>query len=179
MGLNHLLADLPEAPAFPSNFTALVQQAVEREAALAQGAQNRGKWWSTWRWLPRVAAACCAVMAIGTFSYQRHIESNRRVMAHSVTELSQFVVAPTGADGDMDAIQWLVVGSGKGEHRTACLDGMSPLLRRIFWLLPGLSAGLFLVTPLAARDAQVPPVLWLGAGTNAAEAPLLPQLKFP
>jgi hypothetical protein len=106
-GLNHLLEALPEAPAVSSNFTALVQQAVEREnAALARSARNgRRKWW---QWLPRAAVATAVLLSVGTFSYQHHLESNRRAMAQSVTELSQIVVAsnPEFME-DFDAIQWL------------------------------------------------------------------------
>src|SRR5580692_12925488 len=56
-GLNSLLEKLPEAPAVSSNFTALVMQAVEREA----GARNReaATGWFGWRglagWLPKTA----------------------------------------------------------------------------------------------------------------------------
>jgi anti-sigma factor RsiW len=105
-GLNHLLEALPEAPAVSSNFTALVLQAVEREdAAMARSAQRGRRTW--WRWLPRTAVAA-AVLGLGTFSYQHQVQNNRRVMAQSVTELSQIVVASNPAFmEDFDAIQWL------------------------------------------------------------------------
>ncbi|MDB6108279.1 MAG: hypothetical protein JWR69_29 [Pedosphaera sp.] len=108
MGLNRLLAELPEAPAVASNFTALVLQAVERDAAASgRASQGSRNGWSLRRWLPRVAVVC-AVMVLSTFSYQHHVESNRRVMAHSVTEFSQFVVASNPElMADLDAIQWL------------------------------------------------------------------------
>jgi hypothetical protein len=106
--LNQLLAELPEAPAVSSNFTALVLQAVERDAAAPTRASRTNRhWWSVWRWLPR-AGAVAGVLAISAFSYQHHVQTSRRVMARSVTELSQVVVASNPElMVDLDAIQWL------------------------------------------------------------------------
>ena len=62
-GLNAALGELPDVPV-PSNFTARVLQAVEREAA----AEQRRSGWS-WagrlrlRWLPRVALTASVVSA--------------------------------------------------------------------------------------------------------------------
>jgi anti-sigma factor RsiW len=62
-GLNAALGTLPDVPV-PSNFTARVLQAVERETAAAQ---RRSGWnWAGWlrrRWLPRVALTASVVSA--------------------------------------------------------------------------------------------------------------------
>src|SRR5438874_1772157 len=78
-----------------------------------------------------------------------------------------------------------MVGRSKaqGRHGIACVDGMSPLLRRIYWLLPGVSAGLFLMTPLAAQEPATPtprPPTVAGADhPKPPELPALPTLKSP
>jgi hypothetical protein len=57
---------------------------------------------------------------------------------------------------------------------------MTPPLRRNFWLLLGLSAGLSFVTPLTARDSAPSPALPTAASAmTAPKPPLLPQLKSP
>ena len=69
--LNEALGRLPDAPV-PSNFTARVLQAAERDAtALAR--RGRSRWWGWrpwWRWLPRAAMAAL-VLGAGWFSYQQ------------------------------------------------------------------------------------------------------------
>jgi hypothetical protein len=60
---------------------------------------------------------------------------------------------------------------------------MRPLLRRIFWLLLGVSAGLFLVTSLAARDLAAPatrsPTATEADQPKPPALPALPVLKSP
>jgi len=74
--LNRALDRLPDAPV-PSNFTARVLQAVEREEVIERRASGQ-KWWN-WRlrWLPRVAVAG-VFLCIGLLSY-RHIQDAERV----------------------------------------------------------------------------------------------------
>jgi negative regulator of sigma E activity len=78
--LNAALAQLPEA-SVPSNFTARVLQAIEREEA-------RPRAWN-WRWswhtlVPRVAFAA-AVIAFAGLAFQHHeIYSQRTVLAKNV-----------------------------------------------------------------------------------------------
>lgn len=68
--LSGLLDQLPAAPV-PSNFTARVLQAVEREAEAVE--RRTGSRWA-WCWrvvLPRTAAAVF-VVGLGLFAYHRH-----------------------------------------------------------------------------------------------------------
>ncbi|MDB6017759.1 MAG: hypothetical protein JWR19_2248 [Pedosphaera sp.] len=93
-GLNQLLEQLPEAPPVSSNFTALVLQAVERDAAAPARARQSG--WRIGRlihgWLPRVAIASL-VVGFGLFSYHRHEVNDRNAMAQSVARLYPVVAA--------------------------------------------------------------------------------------
>src|ERR1039457_1946654 len=68
--LNALLGRLPDVPV-PSNFTARMLQAVEREAA-AELRPGERKWqfWRRLRWLARVAFAAIALGA-GVLSYHQ------------------------------------------------------------------------------------------------------------
>ena len=98
--LSEVLARVPEAPV-PSNFTARVLQAIEREEA--QAARTRS--WS-WYWrvlVPRVAVAA-AVIGFASLTYQRY-EFNQRVHAWKLIASQQ---APkVEALKDFDAIQRL------------------------------------------------------------------------
>lgn len=81
--LTEALNRLPDAPV-PSNFTARVLQAVERESAA--GSQRRtpfGKW-SLRSLLPRTAAAA-VVLGAGLLAYHEHTVTERR------TQLAQSV----------------------------------------------------------------------------------------
>jgi hypothetical protein len=70
MNLSAMLHQLPDAPV-PSNFTARVRQAVERETAAAE--RETGFHWA-WRWrvfLPRLAGVA-VVIGFSLFGYHRH-----------------------------------------------------------------------------------------------------------
>jgi len=78
--LNAALARLPDAPV-PSNFTARVLQAVEREEA-------RPRAWS-WRWnwhtlVPRVAFAAVVIAFAGLVFHHHEIYSQRAALARNV-----------------------------------------------------------------------------------------------
>jgi hypothetical protein len=106
-GLNEALSRLPDAP-MPSNFTARVLQAVERESA-AELRQHEGKWltWPWRRWLPRMAFAVVIVGA-GFISYQQVDAANRRKLAESVAVKSAVSSLSTAEIlTDFDAIQAL------------------------------------------------------------------------
>src|SRR5258707_9900894 len=60
-GLSDALDQLPDAPV-PSNFTANVLQAIQREtAAEARARQTAFPWWRRLPWLPRTAFAAVVV----------------------------------------------------------------------------------------------------------------------
>ena len=89
--LNAALTRLPDAPV-PSNFTARVLQAVEREEARPTG-------WS-WRWnwhtlVPRAAFAAAMIAFAGLALHQHEIYSQRVVLARSVAFVTGRQPAPS------------------------------------------------------------------------------------
>ncbi len=76
-GLNEALAKLPDA-AVPSNFTARVLDAVERESAIGRQRAKPGGWLSRcWHgWLPKVT--CAALILLSGFFLLRHFQEERR-----------------------------------------------------------------------------------------------------
>jgi hypothetical protein len=90
-GLNQLLEKLPEAPAVASNFTALVLQAVERDAAARNRKPAKGRL-DLANWLPKAAMA--ALLLGFTFvGYHQYEIRNRVALAKNVAELSAAVSA--------------------------------------------------------------------------------------
>jgi len=83
-GLNLALEKLPEAPAVSSNFTALVLQAVERDAAAQKREASRG--WRGWRgiarWLPKAAVAAL-VLSFTFVRYEQYEAHNRMTLARN------------------------------------------------------------------------------------------------
>jgi hypothetical protein len=102
IGLNAALGKLPDAPV-PSNFTARVLQAVERETAGA----SRG-FASNWSWhslLPRAAVAA-VVIGLGLISFQRYEAAKRAEMVRSIVAVADVQSLPSPAVlKDFDAIQ--------------------------------------------------------------------------
>jgi len=100
--LSDALARVPDAPV-PSNFTARVLQAVEREEA--RGARTPG--WS-WYWrvlIPRVAMAA-AVVGLAGLAYQQHQLEKRAQLAKDVALLADAQPLPSiEALKNFDAIQ--------------------------------------------------------------------------
>jgi anti-sigma factor RsiW len=78
--LNAALAQLPAAPV-PSNFSARVLQAIEREAAAAPAKQPAAAPW--WRiFLPRLAVATLLVVG-GTLFYHQQVLKQERELARA------------------------------------------------------------------------------------------------
>ena len=104
--LNEALARLPDA-AVPSNFTARVLSAVEREGAATS--RTGGRRWPLFhwrlRWLPGTAAAALAV-ALGLLLYQHELTSKRTARAESLVTVSKLpgMVSPDILE-NFDAIQ--------------------------------------------------------------------------
>jgi hypothetical protein len=105
-GLSEALGQLPDAPV-PSNFTARVMQAVERENAGEARRRRKGwQFWTHWRWLPRVAVAAVVLLA-GIISFEQATKATRRAeYAKSVAAVSEVASLP-GPDvlKDFDAIR--------------------------------------------------------------------------
>jgi len=80
--LSEALARLPDAP-MPSNFTARVLQAVERE-----GARPRATNWSwTWTWrvlVPRAAVAAVVIAFAGLGIHRHELNAYRATLARNV-----------------------------------------------------------------------------------------------
>jgi len=101
--LTEMLGNLPEAPV-PSNFTARVLQAIEREDAreARQPRANQGVWATLRRWLPKAAFAS-VLMGTALVSYHHH---QLRAAAKSVVAVSKVSPLP-GPEilQDFDAIR--------------------------------------------------------------------------
>jgi len=90
--LNQVLAKLPDAP-LPSNFTARVLQAIERDARSAGPTANAtaAPWWRTF--LPRMALAAL-VLAVGLVAYHRHQQSTQQ---RELTEAAKKLMLVAGS----------------------------------------------------------------------------------
>jgi anti-sigma factor RsiW len=102
--LNEALGRLPDA-VVPSNFTAQVLQALERETAAASRAPS-----PIWRirlprWLPRAAVAA-VVLGAGLFSYHQVRAEQRKALVRSVEAVSDVASLPNPKIlEDFDAIR--------------------------------------------------------------------------
>lgn len=107
-GLTEALRRLPDV-AVPSNFTARVLQAVERdETATARSGRTGGQaWWRPSRWLPRVAFAAMLV-GLGLGSYHVGERVRTAQLANSVETVAHATPAPNPEIlQDFDAIRAL------------------------------------------------------------------------
>jgi anti-sigma factor RsiW len=92
LALTGLLARLPDTPV-PSNFTARVLQAVERDAA-AQDRRRVPRHRPFWRALvPRLAVAV-VILAAGWFAWQWHAHVQRLKLAQSVAAVANVRALP-------------------------------------------------------------------------------------
>jgi hypothetical protein len=100
--LTDALAQLPAAQV-PSNFTARVLQAIDREDARPQTLD--GRWFWT-RWLPRVAVTA-AVVACAAVTWQRHeLNEHRTAIVQAISHLAgSSSLSPVEALDNFDAIQ--------------------------------------------------------------------------
>jgi ferric-dicitrate binding protein FerR (iron transport regulator) len=104
-GLNSALGRLPDVPV-PSNFTARVLQAVEREAA-AELRRGEPQWqfWRRRRWLPGAAFAA-VILGAGLFSYHQFHAARLREYVNSVAAVSDVSSLPSPEVlKDFDAIR--------------------------------------------------------------------------
>jgi len=101
--LTDSLTQIPDAPV-PSNFTALVLAAVEREDAL-KTAPLLFRW--NWRvFLPRVIATAAILVFTGTIWERYEIKSQRSILAQNVAQVASVKPIPSfDALYNFDAIQ--------------------------------------------------------------------------
>lgn len=93
VALSKLLTQLPDAPV-PSNFTARVLQAIEREEPEGDRRQTRRPAWA-WRvWVPRFALVVI-VAAAGWFAFQWHARVQRIKLAQSVAAVADVRSLPS------------------------------------------------------------------------------------
>ncbi len=94
IALTDVLARLPDAPV-PSNFTARVLQAVERDetSPLRPAAPA---YWTLWlrRWLPRMAVAAL-LLAAGAFFHHRHTLRQQAEWRRSLALLASMPTPPS------------------------------------------------------------------------------------
>ena len=91
IGLTETLARLPDVPV-PTNFTARVLEAVERDAAA--NARRGLEWKFSWHFfLPRATVAA-VVLGAGLFTYHEHLANERAQLARSVAAVSEVSSLP-------------------------------------------------------------------------------------
>ena len=90
--LTDALARLPDAP-LPSNFTARVMQAVERETTTGHS-RARWQWIGTWRALLPKAAVAVVALGLGVFAYERHAATQRTELARRLARVSSVAAVP-------------------------------------------------------------------------------------
>ena len=121
-GLNHALGRLPDVPV-PSNFTARVLQAAQREAA-AELHRPAVHWlaWPRLRWLPRVAFGAIVVSA-GLVTYHQVQATHRKNLVKSVATVSAVSSLPSPEIlRDFDAIRALNAAPAPDEQLLAVLQ---------------------------------------------------------
>jgi len=117
--LNRLLGKLPDAP-LPSNFTARVLGALDREAPIVRTRWQLLQWLQPARPAGRIAWACAMVLLmVGIASRQSHLAARAR-MAASVTRVAEGVESTASLAQlpsvelwrDFESISRLPVGRG-------------------------------------------------------------------
>ena len=122
--LNRSLQNLPDAP-LSSNFTALVMQAVQREALPTPRAPSAIRlWWRRLSW--GIACATVAISAVSVGLQQHHHNNELRARREVATGLAVLANVTTLSDpavlSDFDAIQRLSLTSGDDEELYAVLN---------------------------------------------------------
>ena len=116
--LSAALARVADAPV-PSNFTARVLQAVEREEA--RGAQTRsGSWY--WRVLVPRLAALAVIIGLAGLAYRHHAFDQRVKLAEDIALLAQAQPVPSvEALKNFDAIQRLSRTTSQADDKLLAL----------------------------------------------------------
>ena len=121
-GLNAALGRLPDVP-MPSNFTARVLQAAQRE--VAAGLRRPELSLLTWlrvRWLPKMAFAA-VVVGVGLLTYHQVKTTHREKVARSLTAVSAVSSMPSVEIlKDFEAIRALTPAPAPDEELLALLQ---------------------------------------------------------
>jgi anti-sigma factor RsiW len=108
--LAEALEKLPDAPV-PSNFTARVLQAIDREAA-APKRSAKGRPWFLRVLLPRAAVAS-VILAVGIVTYHEHTAAKRAELVRGVKVVTGVSSLPSPEDlQDFDTIRQLPASTG-------------------------------------------------------------------
>lgn len=114
--LTEAMSRLPEVPV-PSNFTARVLQAVERESAAEKRTRPPARKWSLRSLLPR-AAAVAVILGTGLFTYHEYTmtQRNERVQLAQGVKIVSEVPSLPGPEilQDFDTIRQLPSGRPSG-----------------------------------------------------------------
>ena len=121
-GLSAALGRLPDVPV-PSNFTARVLQAAQREAAAELRRPELSLLtWLRLRWLPKVAFAA-VVIGVGMLTYRQVQATHRQKLVESVAAVSAVSSLPSPEIlRDFDAIQALRAAPVPDEQLLAVLQ---------------------------------------------------------
>lgn len=118
--LSAALDKLPNVPV-PSNFTARVLQAVERETAVAPRQPARGMAWFIRRLLPRAAVAAAAVIA-GVLTYREHTTAKRAELVRGVKVVTGVSSLPSPEIlQDFDTIRQMPAATGSDPELIALM----------------------------------------------------------
>lgn len=120
-GLNEALGRLQDAPV-PSNFTARVLRALEREEAAETRHPAAARPILRLRWLSRAAFAA-VILGAGLFSYHQVQVEHRKALLKSVEAVSDVASLPSpGILKDFDAIRALNAAPAADEQLLALLQ---------------------------------------------------------
>jgi hypothetical protein len=118
--LNSVLGRLPDAPV-PSNFTARILQAIEREEQ--QAIPRLRDWAWVWRVLVPRTAAAMLVLGVGAYAVQQYRMKQRTVIGDSLVTIATVPIMPSPqALEDFDVIQKLGSGSAADQELIALLQ---------------------------------------------------------
>jgi anti-sigma factor RsiW len=119
--LSEALEKLPNAPV-PSNFTARVLQAVEREAALPRRSANGKPWFMRVLRLRATAAVASVALVLFVVTHHQHTEANRAELVQGVKVVAGVSSLPSPEIlQDFDTIRQLPASTGPDSELIALM----------------------------------------------------------
>lgn len=114
--LTEAMGRLPDAPV-PTNFTARVLQALERESVAGRRSRVPARVWLLRAFLPRAAAAAF-VLGVGLFTYREHAVAERRAeLVRDLKTVSSVRSLPSPEIlQDFDTIQKMSAANGPDQE---------------------------------------------------------------